>query len=158
MKLLLKQYLHSANDVDRMISDKQNLIVKQPFKILFVTLTARNLSFKKYLGQNGILFQLESLFVLLILFLFILALTNIDFSNSNTKLLNYYKAQDVFTLSVAKQLSQNEIKDLINTYLPNAEIVFDNSETTKKECYSRNLQIWQGYPASKQIIFVKICF
>ena len=108
-------------------------------------------------ANKGILFQLETLFVLLILFIFIIASTNINLTKDSTKLINYYKCQDIFTISIAKQLSQNEIKDLANWYIPNAEIVFDNSETVKNECYSKTLNIWNCYPVSKKTIFLKIC-
>lgn len=108
--------------------------------------------------QKGILFIYEALLVCVLLGLFVLAYANVDLQNDYTKTINYYKANDIFVLSVAKQLTPNQIIDLVNAYLPNAEIVFDNSETTKKECYAKTLQIWKSYPVTKKIIYVKICF
>jgi len=108
--------------------------------------------------QKGILFIYEALLVCVLLGLFVLAYANVDLQNDYTKTINYYKVNDIFVVSVAKQLAPNQIIDLVNAYLPNAEIVFDNSETTKKECYAKSLNIWKGFPATKQIIYVKICF
>jgi hypothetical protein len=109
-------------------------------------------------NKKGILFIYEALLVCVLLGLFVLAYANIDLSLDYTKTINYYKANDIFVLTISKQLSQNQIKDLVNYYLPNTEVVFDNSETTKKECYAKSLNIWKGFPASKEIIYVKICF
>lgn len=108
--------------------------------------------------QKGILFIYEALLLCTLLGLFILGYSTIDLSQDHTKIINYYKANDIFVLSVAKQFTQNQILDLINYYLPDAEVVFDNSETTKKECYAKSLNIWKGFPATKEIIYVKICF
>lgn len=108
--------------------------------------------------QKGILFIYEALLVCVLLGLFVLAYANVDLQNDYTKTINYYKANDIFVLSVAKQLTPNQIIDLVNAYLPNAEVAFDNSETTKKECYAKSLNIWKGFPSTKQIIYVKICF
>jgi len=111
--------------------------------------------------QKGFLYLIEILFVVIIFLSFIIAYTTSNTKIDNTKLINYYKVQDIFVVSVAKQLNANEIEQLINYYLPNSNYVVDNiigSTTNKKDCYARTLKIWKGFPVQKETIFVKICF
>ena len=122
---------------------------------------------KQYLhsvNSKGILFLVEILFVFLFLAIFILAYSNINYSYNDSKIINYYKCQDIFVLSVAKNLSINEIKDLIQQYLPNSDYVIDDKNTkienlnnNKKECYAKTILIYNDFPTTKKEMYIKIC-
>jgi len=122
---------------------------------------------KKYLlyfaNKKGILFLYEVLFIMLIMVSFILAYTKIDLSLKTNDIINYYKFTDILTVSVANQLNETEIKDLIESFYNNVdyEIIGDKTYkkiTNKLECYSKEISQWKNYPLEIKKLYIRICF
>jgi len=115
--------------------------------------------------HNGLLFIFEVLFIFLLLIMFLIGYQTINLSFDYTKIIMYTKAQDLYTIIAAKNITNlDEIKAIIENFLGDIDYQIEsNGEikeriTGKTNCISKNVQIWSGYPVTKQTIFVKICY
>ena len=115
--------------------------------------------------KKGLIFLFEILFVGLLLLTFIIGYQTINLSFDYTKIIMYTKAQDLFTAIVAKNITDaGEIEKYIKFYFGDVDYYIKSNGlpkehiTDKKNCISKNIPIWCGFPVTKQTIFVKICF